>query len=67
MALDLTVARERAAPVLQALVNAADFYFDVSASGGNRNEFVIDTVNASEQAIPPEMIWDKTNLTITSI
>jgi hypothetical protein len=64
MALDLTVARERSAPVLQALVNAADFYFDVSASGKNPNEFIIDTVNASEQAIPPKMIWDKTNLTI---
>lgn len=65
MALDLTVARERAAPVLQALVNAADFYFDVSASGKSPNEFRIQTVNASEQILPPEMIWDKTRLTIT--
>ncbi|WP_316193738.1 RAD55 family ATPase [Bradyrhizobium sp. SZCCHNRI1029] len=66
MALDLTVARERAGPVLQALVNAADFYFDVSASGDDRNEFRIETVNASEQTIPPHMVWDRSSLTIST-
>jgi hypothetical protein len=64
IAFDLDVARERAAPVLQALVNAADFFFDISSESSNRNEFIIHTVNASDQAFPPDLLWDRNSLII---
>ena len=66
MALDLDVARERAAPILQALVNSSDFFFDISAELENRNEFQIHTVNASDQRIPPDLIWDRNTLIISA-
>ncbi len=65
MAFDLSVARERSAPVLQALVNAADYYFDISPSIDSRNKFRIKIANASDQPIPADMVWDKTHLTIS--
>jgi KaiC/GvpD/RAD55 family RecA-like ATPase len=64
LALDLNMARERAAPILQALINAADFFFDVSAEVDNRNRFVIHTVNASDQPFPSDLIWDRNTLFI---
>ena len=64
MAFDLDVARERAAPILQALINAADFFFDLSPEDDNRNEFVIHTVNASDQEFPPDLLWDRNTMII---
>ena len=66
LALDLDMARERAAPILQALINAADFFFDVSADIDSRNLFVIHTVNASDQPFPSDLIWDRNTLFIES-
>jgi hypothetical protein len=69
IATDVEMATRRVAPLLQALINSADFYLDISAPAGEvsatTEKFRIVVVNAFGQDIRhSELFWDRAKLCV---
>lgn len=72
IATDVEMANRRVAPLLQALINSADYYIDISPQGHRAFDegklFKIEIVNAIGQDVAPSKLsWDRAKLYVRSL